>query len=177
MRGKPERNRKSALLECTEALNSWSYFAKTSVKKLLDDEFKKKEYIFFLGTLVPQIDSIDESLNACKNELLKYNVSTGNEMSQLKLELKSRGEREMVINDERSAREALKRIEELNERSQLINEAKKLVSDFDSRDICTECKLFASQIALISLLKRLKLMYNSYIVELESKIDPKILEK
>ncbi|OII72735.1 uncharacterized protein cubi_01685 [Cryptosporidium ubiquitum] len=168
---------KSSLLECTDALNSWSYFAKMSVKKLLEDEFKKKEYIFFLETLTPQIYTIDESFNQCKMELLKYNISTKNETGQFKLELKSKGEKEMVFNTKESVKEALNRIEELSQRNDLINEAKKLILDFDSNNICTECKLFSSQMALISVLKRLRLIYNSYIIELESNIDLNILKE
>lgn len=171
-----EASRKSVLLECTEALDSWSHFAKMSVKKLLDDEYEKKEYIFFIGTLVPQIETIDKSLSSCKDELFKYGILAEKATSQLELDLRSKGEKEMVINDNKSATKALKRIKELHERNQLINEAEKLISGFDSRDVCTECRLFSSQIALISVLKRLRLMYNSYIVELEDKIDPNMLE-
>ncbi|KAH8583256.1 uncharacterized protein ELE39_003462 [Cryptosporidium sp. chipmunk genotype I] len=174
---KLNNTQKSSLLECTEALNSWSYFAKMSVKTLLEDEFKKKEYIFFLETLTPQISTIDESFNQCKTELLKYNISTKNETSQFKLELKSKGEKEMVFNTKKSVKEVLKRIEELKERNGQINEAKELILGFDSRNICTECKIFSSQMALISIIKRLRLIYNSYIVELKSSIDPNILEE
>ncbi|EAK87410.1 hypothetical protein [Cryptosporidium parvum Iowa II] len=167
----------SPLLECTDALNSWSYFAKMTVKKLLDDEFKKDEYIFFLETLIPQISTIDESFNQCRTELLKYNISTKNETSQFKLEMKSKGEKEMVFNTKKSVKEVLKRIEELNKRNGDINDAKKLILNFDSRNICTECNIFSSQMALISVIKRLRLIYNSYITELESNIDPNILEE
>ncbi|KAK9172846.1 hypothetical protein CmeUKMEL1_01680 [Cryptosporidium meleagridis] len=169
--------KESPLLECTDALNSWSYFAKMSVKKLLDDEFKKEEYIFFLETLIPQISTIDKSFNQCKTELSKYNISTKNETSQFKLEMKSKGEKEMVFNTKKSVKEVLKRIEELSKRNDDINDAKKLILNFDSREVCTECNIFSSQMALISVIKRLRLIYNSYIAELGSNIDQNILEE
>ncbi|KAJ1604911.1 signal peptide-containing protein [Cryptosporidium canis] len=167
----------SSLLECTEALNSWSYFAKTSMQKLLDDDYKKKEYIYFLGTLTPQIETIDDSFNRCKNELSKLNILAKSETSQFKVDLKSRGEKEMEFNSKETVSEALIRIMELKERNEQINEAKRLILGFDPNSMCKECRLFSSQMALISVLKRLRLMYNSYITDMEAKIDIKILDE
>ncbi|KAF7458173.1 hypothetical protein HWI79_1296 [Cryptosporidium felis] len=177
--GVNERNKKaeSNLLECTQALNSWSYFSKTSILKLLDDEFEKKAYIYFLHELIPQIETLDSNYNICKLELSKYDIFPKNETGQFKLEIKSKGEEKMVFDTKDSVRAALERLSELKNHYELLNEAKKLILNFDPSSICLECKLFSSQMALISILKRLRIMYESYILEVEKSIDSNILEE
>ncbi|KAH8738567.1 hypothetical protein FG386_003690 [Cryptosporidium ryanae] len=167
-------------VECTGALNNWSYVVKKSIEILVsDDYYKSPEIIDTIYEIGSQLLIIENSFLICKSELeingvTVLDITERIDLDEIYHKLKLNNIKKLVIICEL---DKLKdRIKLLKSQYDFLKEIKTGILKFDPKDVCYKCNIFRAQLSLIGIVNKLRLVYNKYIKELEKKAEEIILE-
>ncbi|KAK6591192.1 hypothetical protein RS030_101582 [Cryptosporidium xiaoi] len=179
---KMRKEMENMYVECTGALNNWSYIVRKSVKLLVSDNNNKSDLIVdTIYEIASQLLLIENSFLICKSELEMNGVKVV-DISE-KIDLEEIYNQLKLKNNNNEALDSIYEVENLKDRIKLLKsqykflkEIKTAIHKFEPKDICYKCNIFRAQLSLIGILNKLRLIYDSYIQELEDKIGNLIFE-
>lgn len=166
-------------VECTGALNNWSYLVRKSVKMLVDDEYIKNIYIVdAMRDIAMQLSIIENSFLICKSELEKVGVRVLDITERIDFDemlnklIQNNNENEMVKTpSDTGIEERQDRIKLLRSQYDFLGEVKAGISKFEPKDICYKCNMPRAQLSLIGIVNKLRLVYNWYMNELGNDVE------
>ncbi|KAH7649376.1 hypothetical protein FG379_001922 [Cryptosporidium bovis] len=179
---KMRKEMENMYVECTGALNNWSYIVRKSVKLLVSDNNNKSDVIIdTIYEIGSQLLLIENSFLICKSELEMNGVKVV-DISE-KIDLEEIYNQLKLNNMNNEALESIYKVENLKDRIKLLKsqyeflkEIKTGILKFEPKDVCYKCNIFRAQLSLIGILNKLGLIYDKYIQELEDKIENLIFE-